>query len=111
MEDCVFCKIVKGELPSTKEYEDEFVLVFKNINPVADIHLLIVPKSHVATFMDIEGGMESLIKAAQKVIKDKSLGSGYKLVINGGKYQAVPHFHIHLLSGKLEDAEDVLNKT
>jgi histidine triad (HIT) family protein len=103
MNDCTFCKIVIGELPSTKEYEDENVLVFKNIYPIAQTHLLIIPKKHVATFMDLKGGMDSLVKAAQKVIKDKNLGSGYKLAINGGKYQQVPHFHLHLLAGKLED--------
>ena len=102
MEDCVFCKIVKGELPSTKEYEDDNVVVFKNIKPSAEIHLLIVPKKHVATFMDLTNEMDSLVHAAQQVIKDKDIGSGYKLVVNGGKYQEVPHFHLHLLAGKLK---------
>lgn len=111
MGDCIFCKIVKGELPSTKEFEDENVLVFKNIYPLAETHLLVVPKKHIATFMDLKDEMNDLVHIAQKVIKDKNLGSGYKIVVNGGKYQQVPHFHLHLLAGKLENEDDILNKT
>lgn len=102
MQDCIFCKIVKGELPSTKEYEDKEVLAFKNINPVAETHLLIVPKKHIGTFMDLNGELEGLVLAAKKIINDKKIGSGYKLVINGGKYQEIQHFHLHLLAGRLE---------
>jgi histidine triad (HIT) family protein len=101
-EDCVFCKIVKGEIPSTKEYEDKDVLVFRNINPVAETHLLIVPKKHVTTFLELNNEMNNLVRAAQKVIRDKKIESGYKLVVNGGKYQEVPHFHLHLLAGELK---------
>ncbi|HTK03341.1 MAG TPA: HIT domain-containing protein [Alphaproteobacteria bacterium] len=103
MENCIFCKIVKGELPSTKVYEDENVLAFENIKPAAETHILIIPKKHIITFMDLDGEMESLVKASQKVVSDKQLGSGYKLVVNGGKYQTIPHFHLHLLAGELEE--------
>jgi len=102
MEDCVFCKIIKGELPSTKVFEDEKVVAFENIKPAAEIHTLIVPKKHVATFMDLSDEMNALVHAAQEVIKSKSVDSGYKLIVNGGKYQEVPHFHLHLLAGKLK---------
>jgi histidine triad (HIT) family protein len=103
VENCIFCKIVKGELPSTKVYEDENVLAFENIKPAAETHILIIPKKHIITFMDLDGEMESLVKASQKVVSDKQLGSGYKLVVNGGKYQTIPHFHLHLLAGELEE--------
>lgn len=103
MEDCIFCKIIKGDLPSTKEYEDNNVLAFKNIKPAAETHILIVPKKHTTTFMDLSDEMDDLVNAARQIIKDKNIESGYKLVINGGKYQQVPHFHLHLLAGKLEE--------
>lgn len=109
MEDCVFCKIVRGELPSTKEYEDDNVLVIRNIDPKADIHLLIIPKKHVATFLDLRSEMNNLVEIIQKVIKNKGIESGYKLVINGGKHQQVPHFHLHLLAGKIGSNKDILN--
>ncbi|OGM23186.1 hypothetical protein A2961_03580 [Candidatus Woesebacteria bacterium RIFCSPLOWO2_01_FULL_39_21] len=110
MKDCVFCKIVKGELPSTKEYEDKDVLVFQNIKPAAETHLLIVPKKHKSSFMDLSGSdISSMFEVAQKLIKDKKLSDGYKLVFNGGKFQFVPHIHWHLLAGKFEkDFEEKL---
>jgi len=110
MEDCVFCKIVKGELPSKKEYEDDNVLVFRNIDPIAEIHLVIIPKNHVKTFMDLQGEMNSLVKATQKIIENLGIDSGYKLVVNGGKYQQVSHFHWHLLAGKMADDKYLHNK-
>ncbi len=109
MEDCVFCKIVKGEIPSTKEYEDENTLVFKNINPVAETHLLVIPKKHIATFLELDDEMDNLVHTTQKVIRDKKIESGYKLVVNGGKYQEIQHFHLHLLAGKLVNNKDILN--
>ncbi|HET7099126.1 MAG TPA: HIT domain-containing protein [Patescibacteria group bacterium] len=111
MDDCLFCKIIRGELPSKKVYEDDSALVFENINPVAEIHVLVVPKKHISTFLDLNSEIDSMVNAAQKVIKDKNISDGYKLIVNGGKYQSVPHFHLHLLAGKLESQDDVLNKT
>jgi histidine triad (HIT) family protein len=111
MDDCIFCKIVKGELPSTNEYEDENVLAIKNIEPVAETHLLIIPKAHRETFLDLDQNIGQIFEVAQKIVKNKNLTGGYKLVINGGKYQSVPHFHLHLLAGKLEDDSDILNQT
>lgn len=111
MNDCVFCKIVKGELPSTKEYEDDNVLVIKNIEPVAETHLLLMPKVHKETFLDLGAEIINVFNIAQKMVKDKNLVSGYKLVVNGGKYQSIPHFHLHLLAGNLEKEDDILNKT
>lgn len=102
MEDCVFCKLIKGEIPRKFEYEDDDIVVFNSNKPVAEIHLLIVPKKHVVTFMELDAEMQDLMKVAQKLIKDRNLVDGYRLCINGGKYQEVPHFHLHLLAGKIE---------
>jgi histidine triad (HIT) family protein len=100
----VFCKIIKGELPADKIYEDDDFLVIKDINPQAPVHLLIFPKQHVfgmhdATSEILGQAMMVADKAAQKVgIEEK----GYRLIVNEGEHggKLVPHFHIHLLGGK-----------
>ncbi len=111
--DCIFCQIVKGQAPAAVRYEDDDVLAFDNINPASEIHILIIPKKHTETFMDIDDPniLIPMQKAAQIIIESKNLKDGYKLVFNGGKYQAVPHLHWHLLAGKLNDGKDILNKT
>jgi histidine triad (HIT) family protein len=112
MTDCIFCKIVNKESPAEIVFEDEGVVAFKNINPVAETHFLITPKAHVDKFMDASGeAFAKMVDAAQQVIKKNNLGEAYKLVINGGKYQAVPHLHWHLLAGKMYDTKDPINKT
>lgn len=113
MDDCVFCKIVKGELPSKKVYEDDSVIAFENIAPAAETHLLICPKAHIETFMEIDKDFDwfSITNAAQQIINQKNLSVGYKLVFNGGKYQSIPHLHWHLLAGELEDNGDAILKT
>jgi histidine triad (HIT) family protein len=110
-DDCVFCKIVEGKSPSQKIYEDDDSIVIKNIHPVAETHLLVIPKKHIENFLDKELTIEPLKIAAQKVITDLGLEKGYKLGINGGQHQSVGHFHIHILAGKLENEDDVFNKT
>jgi len=101
--NCVFCQIAKKESPAKIEYEDQYVLVFQNINPAADVHLLIIPKKHIETFLDLDNESMTQIKSvAQKIIKNKNLGSAYKLLFNGGKYQAIEHVHWHLLGGNLK---------
>lgn len=113
MDDCIFCKIVKGELPAYKVYEDADTIAFESINPVADIHLLVCPKKHIQSFEKVGKSFDlfPMIRAAQKIIKSKNLAGGYKLVFNGGKYQSIQHLHWHLLGGKLEDNGDAVNKT
>ncbi|OGM26118.1 hypothetical protein A3D00_01755 [Candidatus Woesebacteria bacterium RIFCSPHIGHO2_02_FULL_38_9] len=107
MEGCVFCKIVRGELPSRKEYENDDVIAFRNIKPAASIHLLIIPKKHIFTFheMSQKDGKVFLemMKAAQRLIQKMKLEEGYKLIINGGEYQFVPHLHWHLLAGEIPE--------
>jgi histidine triad (HIT) family protein len=102
MEDCVFCKLIKGEIPRKLEYEDDKVVAFKSNKPVAEVHLLIVPKKHISTFMELGDEILDMTKAAQKIIKDRNLNSGYRLCFNGGKYVEVPHVHLHLLAGKID---------
>lgn len=113
MEDCIFCKIIKGELPSDKVYEDNDVIAFNNIEPVADTHILICPKKHIQNFLNISSKFDfsKIVYVIQKLINDKNIQDGYKLVINGGKYQSVPHLHWHLLAGNLEKNDDILNNT
>jgi len=111
MADCIFCEIVKGEIPCTKVYEDDAVLAFDDIQPMAPVHVILIPKQHIATLMDVDAGhvdiVGRLIAAAQKVANIKKVAvSGFRTVFNcnadGG--QVVFHLHMHLLGGrKLED--------
>ncbi len=104
MEDCIFCKIIKGEMPSTKVYEDEFCLAFENIQPVAPIHILVVPKKHVANITEADGEMvKELFEAINNIAKNKNIDkSGFRVVTNCGNDagQTVNHLHFHILAGK-----------
>jgi histidine triad (HIT) family protein len=111
MSECIFCKIVKGEIPCSKVYEDDKILSFDDIHPMAPIHVIIIPKQHFSTLLDIDTKnvniMGDLIFAAQKVATLKGIEEkGFRTVINcnaeGG--QVVFHLHMHLLGGrKLHD--------
>ena len=107
MEDCLFCKIVKGEIPSTKVYEDESVLAFKDINPAATIHILIIPKKHISCMNDIKNEDKDLIfnihLAIQKIAEEQGFKeNGYRIIVNCGKDagQEVMHLHYHILAGE-----------
>lgn len=101
--DCLFCKIAAGEIPSAKVYEDDRVLVFKDINPVAPVHLLAIPKEHIqsvdASNCELVGYIFTVIA---KVAKEQGLTNGYRVVSNIGADggQSVPHLHFHILGGK-----------
>lgn len=106
MEDCLFCKIVKGEIPSNKVYEDEEIVAFYDINPAAPIHILVIPKKHIVSLAEIEkedeillGRMHHVINqiADEKGFKEK----GYRVIINCGEDggQEVKHLHFHILAG------------
>ena len=105
MNDCIFCKIINKELPAKIEYEDDKCIVFHSIEPIAPVHLLIVPKLHIdsiATMRDNEQGIIGyLFKIARDVAKKKNL-AGYKLLINVNKEggQVIFHIHVHLLGGR-----------
>lgn len=105
MENCIFCKIANGEIPSNKVYEDEFVLAFRDIEPQAPLHILVVPKAHVENVLLCDGTlMAKLMSAASAIARDEGLSeTGFRLVINTGKdgNQTVPHLHIHILGGRL----------
>jgi len=111
MSDCIFCKIIRGEIPCAKVYEDDKILAFDDINPMAPVHVIIIPKNHISNLMDIDAKnidiVNNLIVVAQKVAQIKGIDSkGFRTVINcnaeGG--QVVFHLHMHLLGGrKLQD--------
>ena len=106
MENCIFCKILAGEIPSAKVYEDEFVFAFKDIAPIAKIHLLCIPKDHFAYLTELNAARAALLgRTFEKIgkLKDKlGLSDGYRLVINQGENagQTVHHLHIHILGGE-----------
>lgn len=103
--DCLFCKIEKGEIPSNRVYEDQDVIVFKDIAPKADVHLLVVPRKHIAGLNDLLLEDKDLISKMMlllpKLAKDQGLDEGFRTIINTGKGggQEVFHLHIHLLGG------------
>ncbi len=106
MSDCIFCKIISGEIPSKKAYEDEKVLVFHDINPAAPVHVLVIPKKHIKSMADIKEEDLSLIGHIHWVIHNLAdelgLQEGYRIVNNCGKAggQEVPHLHFHVLGGR-----------
>ena len=105
-EECIFCKIVKGQIPSTKIYEDEEVLAFKDIHPDAPIHILVIPKKHIDSLATMKDGDEQIISKIYKKINEiaEEQGfkeNGYRVIVNCGKDsgQEVMHLHYHLLAG------------
>lgn len=106
MENCLFCKIVKGMIPSTKVYEDELVLAFRDIAPQAPVHVLVIPKTHIPSVDGITAENSSLVAHIFEVIpgiaKAEGLEQGYRVVSNCGAHagQTVPHLHFHILGGK-----------
>lgn len=104
--DCIFCKIVKGEIPSTPVHQDEFAYAFADIDPKAPVHILIVPREHVSSLDAIDKGKHALIGhlmgAAAEIARKKGLAKGYRVVVNTGTDggQSVDHLHLHLLGGR-----------
>ncbi len=110
MDDCLFCKIIRGDIPSSKVFEDEKVYAFKDINPQAPTHVLVVPKEHFSDVSDISAKDSALCgyifqKCAQ-IASEQGLENGFRLITNCGEdgCQSVKHFHVHILGGtKLTD--------
>jgi histidine triad (HIT) family protein len=105
--DCIFCKIVEGEIPSTKVYEDEEIIAFRDINPQAPVHIVIIPRKHIASLSDLSQRDSALVgrmvTIANKLAKVEGIADkGYRVVINCGKEggQLVPHLHMHLVGGR-----------
>lgn len=110
MSDCIFCKIANGEIPSTKLYEDDDMVIIKDLNPQAPIHLLLIPKEHYANIIEMSDAQaQTLAKCIKKLstLTDQlGLYNGFRLVSNKGAdgCQSVEHLHIHILGGcKLSD--------
>jgi histidine triad (HIT) family protein len=106
MENCLFCKILRGEIPSARVYEDENVYAFRDINPQAPVHVLVIPKTHVASADEITtenaGLVAAVFAAIPKIAASEGLGNGYRVITNIGEdgAQSVKHLHFHLLGGK-----------
>lgn len=102
--DCLFCKIVAGQIPSTKIYEDEYVYAFEDIDPKAPFHAIVIPKQHIASANEINNDNSDLIakvfEAIAVIAKEQSLENGYRVVNNCGEDggQTVGHIHFHLLA-------------
>lgn len=107
MADCIFCRIIRGEIPAGTVYEDDRVLVLEDINPQAPVHLLVIPRKHISTALDISAEDHSLIghmfQAAGDIARKKGVSdSGFRLVMNtnADAGQTVYHIHLHILGGR-----------
>ena len=105
MSDCIFCKIAGGEIPSAFVYEDDNVAAFRDVNPQAPVHILVIPKKHIPSSAAVEDSSvwSSLMDSAVKIARNLGLeADGYRMVINTGEQggQSVPHLHLHLLAGR-----------
>ncbi len=105
--DCLFCKIIKGEIPSSKVYEDEYVLGFRDINPAAKIHILVIPKKHIGSLAELQEEDKEYVwkihEAMNKIAEQENFkNDGYRVIVNCGKDagQEVMHLHYHLLAGE-----------
>ena len=107
MSDCILCKIVNKEIPASVVYEDDEIIAFNDINPVAPIHILVIPKEHIEKFADLdETNMEIVTKIGiviNKIVEEKGIKEkGFRVVTNSGQQggQVVPHLHFHILGGR-----------
>lgn len=106
MTDCLFCKIAAGEIPSETVYEDEQLVVFRDINPKAEVHLLVIPRQHIASLEDLTPEQDTLVAHMLRILpqlaKAQGLEDGFRTVINTGSGggQIIFHLHMHLLGGK-----------
>ena len=104
--DCVFCKIAKGEIPSKKAYEDDQILAFDDLDPQAPVHILLIPKAHIASANELTEENSAVVShiflTAAKLAKELGLEKGYRIVNNCGEDggQTVQHLHFHLLGGR-----------
>ena len=106
MEDCLFCKIIKGEIPSNKVYEDDEILAFNDINPAAPIHILVIPKKHITSLAHMKKEDEAIVGKIYGVVNKIAemqgfKENGYRVIVNCGRDagQEVMHLHFHVLAG------------
>lgn len=106
MDDCIFCKIAAGEIPSERVYEDEAVFAFRDIHPQAPVHILVIPKAHIASAAEISADNSSAaarcFEAIARIAKEQGLEKGFRVISNCGPDagQTVHHLHFHILAGK-----------
>lgn len=106
MDNCIFCMIAKGDIPSTKVYEDEYVYAFRDINPQAPVHILVIPKEHIASVGEINENNSAVaakcLEAVAKIAKQEKLDAGFRVISNCGADagQTVFHLHFHILAGQ-----------
>lgn len=104
--DCLFCAIKDGQIPSAKVYEDEWVYAFRDINPQAPVHVLVIPKEHIASVNEVTAEnaafVARVLEAIPKIAAAEGLTNGYRIISNVGNdgCQSVPHLHFHLVGGK-----------
>ena len=110
MENCLFCKIMQGEIPSAKVYENEYVYAFRDINPQAPVHVLVIPKKHLSSLDDTDKAddreLAECLRAVSLIADQEGLSGGYRVVSNCGSdaCQSVSHLHFHIIGGrKMED--------
>lgn len=107
--DCLFCKIIAGDIPSNRVYEDENVLAFRDIAPQSPVHILVIPKEHIASVGEINDDNEKAalccLRAIGRIAIQEKLDNGYRVISNCGADagQTVPHLHFHILAGKRMD--------
>ncbi len=103
--DCIFCMIAEGKIPSKKAYEDENILAFYDINPQAPVHVLVIPKSHIASLDDVNAENSSVVKSIfekiPQIAREAGITNGYRVISNCGEdaSQTVKHLHFHILGG------------
>ena len=106
LNNCIFCAIIAGEIPSSKVYEDDYVFAFRDINPQAPVHILVVPKKHISCALDIDADnsvyVSKCFEAIAKIAKAEGLENGFRVVNNCGENggQSVMHLHFHLIGGE-----------
>lgn len=106
MENCLFCKILKGEIPSEKVFENDYVYAFRDINPQAPVHVLVVPKKHISSIDESDAASDTelaeCLRAVRIIAAAENLSGGYRVVTNCGPdaCQSVGHLHFHILGGK-----------
>ena len=102
---CIFCRIVAGEIPSRKAYEDDEILAFHDIAPWAPVHVLLIPKQHIASFYDVEEARAPLLgrifALAPRLMREHGVTNGFRTLVNTGEdgRQEVPHLHVHVMGG------------
>ncbi len=103
--NCIFCKIVRGEIPARKVYEDDDVLAFHDIQPVAPVHFMLIPKQHVANMYELAPGdapvMGKILTLAGRLAREEGAVDGFRTIVNTGRVgrQDVPHVHVHVIGG------------